>query len=203
MYFEFMTVLVYTPRGSSVNAQKSKRLVGACKNGEVPFAELLAVKIEELGEQDYFHDSVLVPIPRSTPLVQGAVFPARILSESLVRNNLGNQVLTCLRRTRPIPKSSNNFSAETRNTVSTHLQSLTVDPILISESTLILIDDVFTLGRTAMASAIKLKEAFPDKEVKIFCPFRTRSWEDRNILNSLERGFMSLSNNGEGVRLPD
>lgn len=203
MSFEFMTLLVFSPRGCSANATKSKRLVGACKNGEIPFAEKIALKIEELGAEEYFENSALIPVPRSTPLVQGAVFPARILAESLVRIGLGNAVYSCLRRTRAIPRSSNHYSAETRTTVPTHLESLAVDPLLITEPTLILIDDVFTLGRTAMASAIKLQEAFPEKEIKIFCPFRTRSREDKNILISLETGLMSLSYNGEGVRLPD
>lgn len=198
-----MTLLVYTPRGTSINAEKSRRLAGACKNGEVPFAEKIAAKIIELGANDYFKDSVLIPIPRSTPLVVGAVFPAKTLAEELVRNGLGNQIYTSLKRTQPINKSSNNFSAETRNTVQTHLDSMEVEPLLITEPTIILVDDIFTLGRTAMASAKKLQQIYPDKEVKIFCPFRTRGWEDKNILVSLERGIMSLSYDGNGVRLPN
>ena len=100
-------------------------------------------------------------------------------------------------------KSSNNFSAQTRNTVPTHFDSLGIDPVLIAEPTLILIDDIFTLGRTAMASAMKLHAVLPDKEIKIFCPFRTRGMEDRNILISLETGLIDLSFDGNGVRLPD
>lgn len=198
-----MTLLIYTPRGNSVNAEKSKRLAGGCKKGDIKLAEMIADKIKELDAGYYFNDSVLIPIPRSTPLVAGAVFPAKILAEGLVKNRLGNQYLSILKRSKPINKSSNNFSAETRNTVPTHLESLVVNPLLITEPTLILIDDVFTLGRTAMASAIKLREVYPDKEIKIFCPFRTRGFEDRNKLVSLETGFMCLSYNGDGVKLPD
>lgn len=203
MSFEFMTLLTFSPRGKSKNAELSKNLAGACKNGDVMLAEKIADKIKELNEENYFNDSVLIPVPRSTPLVLGAVFPAKILAEQLVKKGLGNYVYCGLKRSRPITKSSNNFSAESRNTVPTHLQSLIVDSLLITEPTLIIIDDIFTLGRTAMASAMKLQEAFPDKEIKVFCPFRTRSFEDKNILNSLEIGFMSLSYNGDGVRLPD
>lgn len=203
MSFDFMTLLVYSPRGISANAQKSRRFAGACKNGEISFAEKVANKIKDLGAEDYFSNSILIPIPRSTPLVVGAVFPAKILAESLLEKGLGNAVYPCLKRIKPINKSSNNFYAETRNSVPTHLESIEVEPLLISEPTIILIDDIFTLGRTAMASAIKLQQAYPDKEIKIFCPFRTRSKEDKNILVSLEYGTMSLSYDGNGVRLPD
>ncbi|MBB6370073.1 hypothetical protein HNP36_001126 [Chryseobacterium shigense] len=70
------------------------------------------------------------------------------------------------------------------------------------ESNLILIDDVLTLGRTAMASAIKLHKAFPEKNIKIFCPFRTRSFEDLNMLVKIEHGEMILSPYNK-VILPD
>jgi len=53
--------------------------------------------------------------------------------------------------------------------------------------------DVFTLGRTAMASAIKLREVYPDKEIKIFAPFRTRSFNDNNILVEIDHQEMILS----------
>lgn len=203
MSFEFMTLLVYSPRGISENAQFSRVLAGSCKNGEPRFAANVALKLRELNAESYFLNSALIPIPRSTPLVPGAVFPSRILAETLVNNNLGNTVHSCLKRTQPINKSSNNFSAQTRNTVPTHLGSLEVEPIIIPEPTLILIDDIFTLGRTAMASAMKLQAVYPDKEIKIFCPFRTRGMEDRNLLISLEKGTIDLSLDGNGVRLPN
>lgn len=203
MSFEFMTLLVYSPRGTSENAQFSRVLAGSCKNGETRFAQNLASKIVELNAGSYFTNAALIPIPRSTPLVPGAVFPSRVLAEILVNNNLGNIVHSCLMRVHPINKSSNNFSAQTRNTVPILFDSLGIDPVLIAEPTLILIDDIFTLGRTAIASAMKLKTVFPDKEIKIFCPFRTRGMEDKNILISLERGLIDLSNDGNGVRLPD
>ncbi|WPO84600.1 phosphoribosyltransferase (plasmid) [Chryseobacterium sp. JJR-5R] len=203
MSFEFMTLLIYTPRGDSANAQKSRRLAGACKNGEFPFALKIADKIEELNAGNYFDNSVLVPIPRSTPLVAGAVYPAKTLAEGLLKYGFGNSLQSILKRTQPINKSSNNFTAETRNTVQTHLDSMKVRPLLITEPTIVLIDDILTLGRTAMASAMKLQDVYPDKEIKIFCPFRTRGWEDKNLLVSLESGYMNLSNDGNGVRLPD
>jgi len=193
MRFNFFTLLVYSPRGKSANALKSQRLLGSCKNGDIRFAEMLANKIISEKETVFFENSVFIPIPRSTPLVMGAVFPAKTLAETLVSKGIGNTVLECLKRTKKIPKSSNQFSADERNSVQVHLDSLQITPLIISEPTIIIIDDVFTLGRTAMASAIKLREVYPDKEIKIFAPFRTRSFNDNNILVEIDHQEMILS----------
>jgi hypothetical protein len=202
MRFDYFTFLIYSPRGGSENAAKSRRLLGACKNGNSEFSRILAGQIIENNESSFFDNSVLVPIPRSTPTVEGAVFPSNVIAETLVRNGLGNGVSACLKRMVAIPKSSGQYSAETRNSVQTHLDSLSVEPELIMEPNLILIDDVLTLGRTAMASAIKLKESFPEKNIRIFCPFRTRGFEDLNILVKIEHGEMILSPYNK-VILPD
>ena len=190
------------PRGSSENATKSRRLLGACKNGNSEFSRILTGQIIEKNESSFFDNSVLVPIPRSTPTVEGAVFPSNVIAETLVRNGLGNGVSACLKWIVAIPKSSRQYSAETRNSVQAHLDSLSVESKLIMEPNLILIDDVLTLGRTAMASAIKLHEAFPEKNIKIFCSFRTRSFEDSNTLVKIEHGEMILSPYNK-VILPD
>ena len=74
--------------------------------------------------------------------------------------------------------------------------------IIIPETTIIIVDDILTLGRTSMACALKLSEIYSEKEIKIFCPFRTRSFEDNNILKDIRFGEMKLSNTGK-VILPD
>lgn len=203
MRFEFFTLLVYSPRGSSKNAINSRKLMGVCKNGDATFANKVAHKIQEINKNNYFYNSALIPAPRSAPLAKGAVLPTRVLAECLVNNGLGNVVYECIQRIVPIPKSSSQYTAETRNSVQTHLESLKVESMVIAESTLIIIDDVLTLGRTTMACAIKLKEIYPNKEIKIFCPFRTRSFEDKNILVDVRCGStITLSSNGK-VILPD
>ncbi len=203
MLFDFHTILVYSPSGNSLTAIDSRTLLGACKNGNINFAQNLSKKIFELKQEFFFENSVFVPVPRSTPLMVGAVYPSKILAETLVSNGLGNGVYECLKRTKAIPKSSSQFSADSRNSVQTHLNSISVSSLIISEPTIIVIDDVLTLGRTTMASAIKLKEAYPDKEIKIFSPFRTRSFGGyEDILIDVQHGEMILSSNDK-VILPD
>lgn len=202
MCFEFFTYLVYSPRGTSINAQNSRKLLGLCKNGNLRFSERIAQKIVDYGASDFFEDAVLVPIPRSSPLLKGAVFPAKVIAEGLVSRGLGTSVIECLSRVKVIPKSSSQFSAESRNSVEVHLESLAAEPRIFGESYIVLVDDVLTLGRTAMACAIKLMELYPDKKIRIFTPFRTRSFKDEDLLISPNRDFMRLSNSGK-VQLPD
>jgi len=184
MRFDFKTLLIYSPRGSSQNAVKSKQLLGLCKNGNLKFCEAVAKRIKDLNLQDYFNGATLIPIPRSSPIIEGSLFPSKVIAEALLSNNIGNNVSLCLKRTKAIPRSSSQYDANNRNSVQTHLESLAVDSELILDPVLILIDDVFTQGRTAMGCAIKLKEVFPEKEIKVFCPFRTRSFEDNDICMS-------------------
>lgn len=202
MRFEFLTFLVYSPRGNSEIERISQKNRGACKNGSVIFSTTLSNRLIESDLAGYFENSALVPVPKSSLHMEGAVYPSRIIAQTLVDNGLGNSVVDCLRRIYPIPKSSSQFTAETRNTVDVHLDSLEVRPLLISEPTIILIDDILTLGRTFMASAIKMQEMYPEKEIKIFSPIRTRSFEKITTVVSIQQDFMERAYNG-GVRLPD
>lgn len=202
MSFEFLTFLAYSPRGKSAIEINSRTVAGSCKNGDISFSKQLSQRLREHDLSDYFADAALVPVPRSTPLVEGAVFPARIICETLVSNGLGESVENCLIRIDAIPKSSSQFHADTRNTVQTHQDSLKVNPVLITEPTIIVIDDILTLGRTSMASALELQKVYPDKEIKIFCTIRTRSWKELDNMIDISRGFMHLAANG-GVQLPD
>lgn len=202
MSFEFLTFLAYSPRGKAEIEISSRTVAGSCKNGDISFSTRLSQRIKEADLSEYFANSALIPVPRSTPLVEGAVFPARIICETLVSNELGESVADCLKRKYAIPKSSGQFHADTRNTVQAHQESLIVSPVLISEPTIIIVDDILTLGRTSMASALELQKVYPDKEIKIFCAIRTRGWKDLESVIDISRGHMNLASNG-GVQLPD
>lgn len=95
----------------------SRTVAGSCKNGDVSFSMLLSQRIKDADLSEYFAHSVLVPVLRSTPLVDGAVFPSQIICETLVRNGLGDSVAICVDHAYAIPKSSGQFHADTRNTI--------------------------------------------------------------------------------------
>lgn len=202
MQFEFGTLLIYSPRGTSESAILSKKWLGLCKNGNPLFSEIVARRLKELDKQKYFSGAALIPVPRSSPIKPGSVFPSLVIAETLYKNGIGNNVYDCLKRVTAVPKSSGNYNANERNSVDTHLNSLSVENELIMESKIVLIDDVFTQGRTAMACAIKLEKAFPDKAIKVFCPFRTRSFQDFEKFEDPVGSVMKFSPNRK-VILPD
>ncbi len=177
--------------------------MGACKNGRADFSQSLVRVINDANLTEYFKAATLIPVPRSTLTLQESFLPSKVIADVLVKNGIGNSVTPCVNRITAIPKSSSQFSAETRNSVQTHLDSLGVAPTLIPEKTIILVDDILTLGRTAIAAAIKLKEIFPEKEIKIFAPFRTRSFHDNNLLRDIKQDFMDYSAVSGKVKLPD
>jgi len=110
---------------------------------------------------------------------------------TLVNNGVGESVADCLKRNYVIPKSSVQFHADTRNTVQSHQESLEVTPILITGPTIIVVDDILTLDRTSMASVLELKKVYPNKEIKIFCVIRTRSWKDLKNIIDISRTYAS------------
>lgn len=203
MFFNYLTILVYNARGQSIEAQKSRIHCGACKNGVIDFSErLVATILKKSNKQNYFDNAVLVPMPRSTPLVEGAVYPTKVIAETFVRKGLGNTVIDCLVRKFAIPKSSSASTASSRTKLSDIIDSLVVRSHAFEEENLVIIDDVLTLGRNSMAAALKLSDAYPDKNIKIFAAFRTRG-VDQSTLVEIQKGEMRLNRSQTDVILPD
>jgi len=73
---------------------------------------------------------------------------------------------------------------------------------LITEPTIIVFDDILTLGRTSIACSLELQKVHPNKEIKIFCAIRTRGWKDLKNIIDISGGRMNPAGNG-GVQLPD
>jgi predicted amidophosphoribosyltransferase len=173
----FGSLLAYSPRGESDVSRRSRtvcyqmkndlggaiaRLVRRLKN-EFPKASL----DELLGP-----DVTLVPAPRSTPLIDGALWPARRIAEALVAHGLGVEVLAVVRRATPVPKSSHATPGE-RVSLAQHVESLSLEPLLANPVRITIIDDVVTKGRMLLATATVLRQAFPSTELRAFALIRT------------------------------
>jgi hypothetical protein len=66
MSFEFFTLLAYSPRGKPEIEISSRTVAGSCKNGDVSFNTRLSQRIKEADLSEYFANSALVPVPRTT-----------------------------------------------------------------------------------------------------------------------------------------
>jgi hypothetical protein len=130
---------------------------------------------------------VLVPVPGSAPL-QHAEWVGERLAWCLKEVGLAAEVWPMLRRQRAVRKSA--FAAAgKRPTVLEHYVSFAVEcdlqgkalfgPCKLASETrgsglhLTLVDDVITRGRTLLAAAAKLHDAFPGAEVRAFALLRT------------------------------
>jgi hypothetical protein len=144
----------------------------------------------------------LVPAPKSSPLVEGALWPARRIADDLVRRGLGKEVIPCVRRAVRVPKSAFAGVGE-RPTAKTHLESLAVDIPLARPSRIAVVDDVVTKGATLLAVASAVKDIFPEADVRVFAMLRTMGLqpEVERILEPCV-GAIRLSAWGEADRQP-
>jgi hypothetical protein len=86
-----------------------------------------------------------------------------------------NQVLKILKRVTPLVQSSSMVAAEDRNSVEEHYKSLEAMNILNVSRQITLVDDFVTQGRTAYACYLRIREKYPDSEIRLFSLFGTYS----------------------------
>ena len=115
----------------------------------------------------------LVPVPRSAPLPEGALWPGRVICDVLHDHGFGADVRPLLTRMTAIARSSHSPAAE-RPLVHDHKASIAVDRTMFAPDAITLVDDVLTQGRTTFACAELLREAYPNTAIRIFALIRTQ-----------------------------
>jgi predicted amidophosphoribosyltransferase len=104
--------------------------------------------------------------------VRTSFWVARRLALSLQEAGLAEDVWTGLRRITSVERSSSAWMWE-RPTVLQHYQSFAVIPSPRPPAQIVLVDDVITKGRTLVAAAMRLHEAFPKADIRAFALVRT------------------------------
>ena len=117
----------------------------------------------------------LVPVPRSAPLVENALWPAKVIADALHAEGFCAEVLPCIRRVTAVRKSSTAGEGQ-RPQVAEHLESLIARRGLEQPSRITLVDDVLAAGRTMMACALRVQAAYPNAEIRAFAMLRTCSF---------------------------
>jgi predicted amidophosphoribosyltransferase len=115
---------------------------------------------------------VLVPVPGSAPSGAGGSWVAKHLAAALVNEGLGATAWSGLRRVSAVRKSATAAPGE-RPTVHLHYESFFIERPAIPLERIVLIDDVVTKGRTLLAAATRVHEAFPCAQIRAFALVRT------------------------------
>lgn len=211
MKFKFSTILEYSPRGTSKTSEYSRKIVGSIKNVNVKIirriTEIIKTDPKALPILKQLEMAVLVPVPRSEPLLPGALWPTKSICDIFISTGLGKQVVPMIKRAKKVPKSSLSYSGTQRPSVKTHLESFAINTtgdLLIDLSKIVILDDVLTLGRTSVACAVFLKQHYPDSHITLLSLVRTRSLvnniEKIRVINIQEANYNSAS---ASVSLPD
>jgi hypothetical protein len=184
----YATFANYSPRGTLDISLRSRDICGHIKAGKAvtiesalphlrtPAAAALAPFLSP--------DVTLVPVPRSAPLADGALWPAKVIADILAAAGFGGTVLPLVERATAVRKSSSSLPKD-RPSVAEHYESLAVQTQLLRPAQITLVDDVLTQGRTVFACAMRLIEAFPDAQIRCFAMVRTQGLVD-NIERIIE-----------------
>ncbi|WP_348540163.1 hypothetical protein [Ruegeria sp. HKCCE4148] len=175
--YPYATFANYSPRGMSKTSIRSRRICGKIKAGSVSQIEKALPHLKkpeaEVLKPFLNPDVTLVPVPRSAPLTEGALWPSKVLAEVLAENGYGRDVSSLIERVTAVRKSSSSPASE-RPLIDEHKSSMRVNSDLIYPDKVTLIDDVLTMGRTTFACASLLQEAMPNTEIRIFAMIRTQ-----------------------------
>lgn len=204
----FASFLQYASHGSSPYSKRSKAFVTDLKNDSSPrylngesAVGFAARRLSQVvGEHDflkpYFAPSViLMPAPKSTLLLEGALWPPDRICTSLLYEKLGGGVLRCIERKVSVRKSAVAHKGE-RPSPEEHYHSIRIKHrSLLSPKEITVVDDVITRGSTFIAIDAILREAFPDATIRYFAMIRTESNGDiTSMLDPVEGTVTFIGN---------
>jgi hypothetical protein len=188
----FTSFLQYAPQGVSAISRYSRGFTRALKDGAayptragqqqvIPY---VAAKLAESIPQhnalgDCFRGGVIVvPAPRSAPLLAGALWPAHRLCSSLVTLGVARSVGPLLMRKVAVSKSATAGKGQ-RPGPEEHYASISIDEterrLFDLGARIVIVDDVVTRGATFLGCFARLRETFPSTDISCFAFVRTMS----------------------------
>ncbi len=174
----YASCYVYSPAGTGAVCQRSHLLRALLKGGDAGFMLKYALRVHQQARESptlagFFSDAdVLVPVPGSAPRIVGGVWVAEHLAAALIHEGIGQVAWPGLHRICAVPKSAT-AAPGSCPTVGLHYESFSTERPPVPPERIVLIDDVITKGRTLLAAASRVHEAFPHAEIRAFALVRT------------------------------
>ncbi|MFA4887291.1 MAG: hypothetical protein WC595_03695 [Candidatus Nanoarchaeia archaeon] len=202
---DFASFWSYCPKGDNEVAKKSRDITYALKDDRTPLNEKVTIQgvivrklkeqIDSLPFKDFFGSEVyLVPVPKSSLMQKDTLWVPKKLVESMTKHNLG-RAFDCLERIETVTKSSSSHPKNRLKPID-HYKTIRVNIKIERPENILLVDDVLTRGSTLLGCASKLKEAFPEANIRAFAAIRTIS--NPNYFEKIEDFHI-----GQIVRSPD
>lgn len=174
----YASCYVYSPAGIGAVCERSRLMRALLKAADANFMPKYALRVRQqakdlpLWEGFFGATDVLVPVPRSTPYIAGGRWAAEDLAKALVKEGLGSATWPGLRRVHAVRKSATAAPSD-RPTVKLHYESFVIERPQIEPERIVLVDDVITKGRTLLAAASRVHDAFPYTQIRAFALVRT------------------------------
>lgn len=178
----YASCYVYSPAGTCPVSQRSRLLCWLLKAGNAEFLDRYARRVRQEADAHaeltafFRSDALLIPVPGNKPRRAGSVPVAERLAAAFIRVGIGAAVWPGLKRVVAVRKSATAPGFE-RPTVGNHYRSLAVDTTDLNPQRILLVDDVVTKGRTLLAAASRVQEAFPAARIHAFALVRTMGLE--------------------------
>ena len=186
---EFGSLLTYCSQKNSTSQEviHSKSIMLALKNGrfigqppvEMPQWIARSVKhdISTLPFSSFFQDdTILVPMPKSAPMQKGTLWVPERIASNLLDQGLGEKVVPMLERVIAVPKSAWS-TPQDRPLPQQHYDSMIVQKALADPRRILLIDDIVTRGSTFLGGASRIRDVYPNCEVRAFAGMRAITYE--------------------------
>ena len=182
---EFGSLLTYSPYGTTDEEKRSMTFRSKLKSdGYLETEQILMTQyiargikdnLKKLPFADFFKSNpILVPTPNSSLTKANTLWVPQRLAAALVNNGLGVEVSPCLKRTNSLRKS-HTISSTNRPKALEHYDTMAVQKEFTEPDEILLIDDFITRGSTFMGAANRLKDAFPNANIRGFAGIRTIS----------------------------
>ena len=173
----FCSSYIYSPRGAGFVSEASRQLCARLKTADVTWLPACARIVHDQANRHdalaglFAGDVTLVPVPGCAPR-STRVWASERLAVALCGMGLGRRVWQGVRRCSAVRRSATAIN-NARPTVQQHFESLSIATSAYPPGRMVLIDDVITKGRTLLAAAARLYEAFPNADIRAFALVRT------------------------------
>lgn len=170
--------LVYPPRPTTEDSKRYRSIGLNLKSVQQPlFDQAMESAAEAIRQGGVFKGlftdhSVLVPVPRSAPQLENALWPSLAIAQALHAHGIGAEVLPMVARTRRITKSAT-AAAGGRPSVSEHADTMAATVDLFFDRPIVLVDDIITKGATMLGARQAIHAVRPTLSVCGFALLRT------------------------------